>query len=148
VNDVVLVGVRQRFSQLQAIVEYEISGDWAISQLPAKWLSGNQLHDEECAAFGFADLVDGADIRVIQLRGGAGFSQQASLGSRVTNACRRKDLNGNVALQQCVVRAKYLTHSAGANLLDEAIMAKRLANERVLAQCLLCHGKTPLPLTL
>ena len=80
-----------------------------------------------------ADLVDGADVGMIQSRGCAGLPQQPGPGGSVVEAGLRQDLDGHVPIELLVVSAVDHAHAAFAELFCDLIMTERLAD----------HGSAP-----
>ena len=85
---------------------------------------------------------------MIQLGKSNGLFVKALARNFVAERPRIQYLDGHFAIEVFVAGAINHTHSALANLLDQAVVTEWLTNERVLAQRLRCHGKTFLPLTL
>ena len=72
-------GVRgiEGVGDLDAQVGKQVKREGAARNAITKGLAFEKLHDEKIAAGGFADVINGADARVIQRRGGAGFALKA-----------------------------------------------------------------------
>jgi len=101
------------------------------------WLSANalpqrpafqQFHCDEVPAFMFPNVVDRADIRMVQNGGGPRFTQEPFDGRSIPADFRRKKLQSNVAAQTCVFGFVHHAHSAAPKLLDHTIMRHCLAN--------------------
>ena len=75
-------------------------------------------------ALGFADVVDGDDIRMIESGDGAGLLLEAAEAIGVVGERRGKSFEGNVAEEASVACAVDLTHAAGANEGDDFVGAK------------------------
>ena len=60
---------------------------------------------------------------MVQRRGGLGLIDQPLPGLRATRPPLGQHLDGNFAPERAVFREKDLTHSAGAELPDDAVMA-------------------------
>src|SRR5207249_2942831 len=82
------------------------------------------LHDDERRAVVFADVIQRADVRVIERRNRLGFALEALAEPRVVDALFRKDLDGNRAVQSRVARAIDLAHPAGSERRDDFIRAE------------------------
>src|SRR2546429_6016740 len=72
-------GVRgvQRVGHLAPQVQKQVQRERAARDAITKGVAFEILHDEKIAAGGFADVINGANTRVIQRRGGAGFALKA-----------------------------------------------------------------------
>jgi hypothetical protein len=75
-----------------------------------------------------ADVEQGADVPVAQLRYGAGLVPQTG-SRRAGRRPRLEHFDGNVALQPRIGRFVDLSHSPGANQCQDLIRPERLASE-------------------
>ncbi len=91
------------------------------------------FHGDESLAVVFADFVDGADVRVIQSRGGARFAAKAFEGLSVLCQIIGKKFEGGEAAELGVFRFVDNTHPTTAEFLDDAVMRNNLAEEGVRA---------------
>jgi len=93
-------------------------------------LSLEEFHHDEWASLVFTEIVNRADVRVIQRRGGARFPLEALEGLSVM--LRRQFLNlpyglgqkleGNESAQPSVLGPVHHTHTADAQLLEYPVM--------------------------
>jgi hypothetical protein len=60
----------------------------------------------------FADVVNGADIGMVERRGGSGFALEALPKGRIVNRALREDLDRHVAPQPRVMGAIDFTRAA------------------------------------
>src|SRR5262249_38850968 len=79
-------------------------------------LARDQLHGDEAALF--PDLVDRADVRVIERGCVAGLAQQARAGRGVAHDICGEDVERHLALQVLVERAVHLAHAARTETVD------------------------------
>jgi hypothetical protein len=86
-------------------------------------LAVDVLHDDEDALVLFADLVDGADVGVVECRGGLGLVDQPLPGLIAVRVPLGQHLDGHLAAERCVLREKNLTHPARAELPDDSVVA-------------------------
>jgi hypothetical protein len=82
-----------------------------------------QFHGDERLAFMLANLVDRADIRVIQRGGGAGFPLKAIERLFVFQRIWREKLQGDEAAEGCIFGLVNDTHAAAAKFLQNAVVA-------------------------
>ena len=68
------------------------------------------------------NLVDGADIGMIQCRCGAGFAQEALISLPIFSDVIGKELEGDEVVQLGVLSLVNHTHAASAQLLKDPIM--------------------------
>ena len=83
----------------------------------------HELHHEVMAAHGFADFVDGNDVRVFQLRGGLGLGAEAFHFLVGGESSGENELEGDEALEPRVAGAKDDAHAAAPNLFKQFVMA-------------------------
>jgi hypothetical protein len=112
----------QRISDLYAevhdLVDLEGPGEQAIVQR----LSLQPLHHDEWLAIVFTDVVDGADVGVIQGRCRARFDAKAL--DRLSIACQlfRDELESYSSAEALIVGAIHHAHSAGTELRSDPIV--------------------------
>ena len=73
-------------------------------------------HEVQLPVGGLVDLVDRADVGVVESRGGLGFLQEPLLGRLVAGQVRREELDGDLALQARVLGRVDDPHAAVAEL--------------------------------
>src|ERR1051325_4892808 len=86
------------------------------------------LHDDEMPAMVFADVVNGADVRVVQGAGGAGLALQPLTSRGVVPELFWQELERDFSAEACVFSFIYHTHAAASQLLDDAIVGNRFAD--------------------
>ena len=92
------------------------------------------LHDQEpdrlrtrcwhCGPRDFTNVVEIADVRMIERRHGAGLAFEARPAIRIDNELFREDFDGDRAVESCVSRAVDLTHATGSNQLEDFIRSE------------------------
>ena len=82
----------------------------------------DQLHHDEAAAFVLADVVERADVGVVQGRGGAGLALEAFRGQRVGGGRLGQELHRDVAAEAEVLAPVHHTHAASAQPIDDAVV--------------------------
>src|SRR5262249_44378457 len=88
-------------------------------------LSVEQLHDHELLAIVLADVVDGADVRMIQRRGNPRFTVEPVERLRVRGELGRQKLDRDLPAEPHVFRAINDAHSAAAEALENAVVSDR-----------------------
>jgi len=86
------------------------------------------LHGDKALAFVLAHFVDGADVGVIQRGGRAGFAAETLEGDRVLGHVLRQELEGHKAAEFRVLSLVDHTHAAAADLVDDFVAGKGLAD--------------------
>ena len=125
------LGVRglERIGNLNGQIEHFCEPErLAIRQPLPQGLPFEQLHGQQRLTVGVVDLVDRADVRVVQRRGGARLALEALEREMVARELRRQKLQRNVAAESGVVGAIHHTHPTRADLLEDAIVRDDLAN--------------------
>ena len=92
-------------------------------------LAFQALHDDEGLALVLADVVDGADVRMVQGGGGAGLALEALERLLIAGELRRQELEGHEAAQARVLGLVDHAHAAAAQLVDDAIVRDRPADQ-------------------
>ena len=92
-------------------------------------LAFQKLHGDERLAFVLANLVNGADVWVIQRGGGARFSLESLQRLPVFAQRIRQELEGNQAAQFCILSAINHTHPTAPELLENAVVRNRLTDQ-------------------
>ena len=83
-----------------------------------------------------AEVVDGEDVRVVELGHRLGLALEAGEPLRVLRHLLGQHLDGHIPLEPLVLSPVHHAHSAGADLLDDAVVAECLTNK-------VCHGCLP-----
>ncbi len=105
-------------------------GDGLVEcQRPARQAGGerlalDQLHRDVQIPVDLANLVDRADVRVIQRGGGPSLAHQSSRGLLVAVGGLRQHLDRDVAIQSEIARTIDFAHPSGAQPANELIVAE------------------------
>src|SRR5271167_1388838 len=135
-DDVVLVRRIECLSDLDGNVEQLVSLERLVLDHVVERLPLEQLHDDHPIFVMLLDVVDGANIWMVQRRSRARFLQKALQRALCLVELRRKKLDGDVASQQGVLRFVNHTHAAAA----------QLGHDRILPDGPTDHRKAPLAL--
>ena len=90
-----------------------------------------KFHGDECLAVLLANVVDGADVGMVQRGRGLGFALKTSECLRVAGNFLGQELEGNEAMQPRVLSLVDHAHPAATELLDDAVMRNGLADHGV-----------------
>jgi hypothetical protein len=90
-----------------------------------------KFHDDEGASIVLADLVDGADIGMIQRGRGAGFAAETFERLRITDEIFGKEFDGDEAAEFGVFGFVDDTHASAAEFFNDAVMGDGLADRRL-----------------
>ena len=114
------------------------AGDWRSD------VAFEHLRDDERRAVVRADVVDGEDVRVVELAGRARFLLESSQPAAIGCVRVEDQFDRDVASEAWIARAIHLAHAAGAEPADDLIGTDAGPNRNR-------HGKLevyfPLPLT-
>ena len=88
-----------------------------------------KLHDDVGPAEVLAEIMDRADVGVIESRGGARFSLEPFQSRRVLSDLKGQKLDRDRAPEANVLGAEELAYASGADLLGNAIMPYSLAEQ-------------------
>ena len=91
------------------------------------------LHGDERSAVLLADVVDRADVWMVERRGGPGFTLKAAQGLGITRQIVGDELERHGTVQPRIFGFVDHAHPAAAELLDDAVVRERLTNQRVAA---------------
>ena len=92
-------------------------------------LALEQFHGDKRAAFELADVVNRADIRMIQRRCGARFAAESFDGLSVVRNVVGKKFQRNVAAEARVLGLINHAHPAAAKLFDDFVVGDSAAND-------------------
>ena len=87
-----------------------------------------KFHGDERLPVLFADFVDGADVGMIQGGCGLRFALEAAQGLRVVRNFIRQELQGNKAVELCVLGLVNHTHTPATEFFDDAVVRDGLAD--------------------
>ena len=121
---------RQALRQLKAEMDDLFLWHRARSQVRVQGQAGHQFANEVVLALEGVEVMDGLNARVIQPGEDAGLVAEPLARRFVVKRSGSQYLDGEVALQLFVVGTINDTHTAGTDLLLDAIAPKPLANIR------------------
>jgi hypothetical protein len=105
---------------------------FARSQELAEGLPFHELHRDVGRPVGFADVVDGQDVGVVQSRGRARLLLEALAALGMAGHGGRQHLDRDVAAEPGVGRAIDLSHPAGADRGGDAVLGEAAADHDVI----------------
>src|ERR1700681_996676 len=89
----------QRINNLRSQLQQLFDSERFSADLVLERLSLQQLHGDEVLAVRFVNLVDRADVRMIERGGSEGFSLKSFAGSRIVLHLWRQELQRDMAVQ-------------------------------------------------
>jgi len=136
--------VSQRVGELDGVAKHFQDREGTLEETLRQRLSFEILHHEErdrirtrklAGACGFADVVETANVRMIERRDGARLVFESSSAAGVDGEFLGQHLDRNDAIKARIACLVYLTHAAGPNQPENLVGAKANAgHER--------HGKS------
>ncbi len=103
-------GVGDLNAQFQDAVDRQRSARDQVLQ----GVSFHQFHDDERLPVELRDLVDGANIRMVQRGGGASFAEETLEGLRVLGGIRRQEFESDAAIQHRIAGGINNAHATTA----------------------------------
>src|SRR5580698_10206226 len=94
-------------------------------------LTIQKLHSDESPAFVFANLVNGADIRVVQRRSSLRLALEAFQGLMVSGYLVRQEFQSHKTMEACVFGSVDHAHPTAAELFDNSVVRDGLADWRL-----------------
>src|SRR5713226_1869439 len=113
---------------LYAQIEHRFDLQRLASDPVPECLPLQQFHGDEGSSIGLVNLVDRADVRVIQGGCSLGFPLETAKSLCVVGEFVGKELEGDVATKLKVFRFIHHAHSTTADLAEDAVMGDRLTN--------------------
>ena len=128
-DDPGLVGSVERIGHLDAQLEdllqhQRLTRDPILERLPLEI-----LHDQKGLAVLLTDVVDGADMRVVQNRGGPRLALEALQGLPILDQALGKELERHRAAEAGVFRLVHHAHAASAETVRDAIVGDGFADQ-------------------
>ena len=129
VNDAGAVSGVERVGDFDADFEKAIEFERAAGDDVLESRTVEKLHGDEGAAVVFADVVDGADVGMIQRGSGASFALEAIERLRVASEIIGKKLESDEAAETRVFCFVNHAHATAAEFFDDAVVGNRLTDE-------------------
>ena len=115
-------------------VEHRVQAQWTGGEAILQRRALQILHDDERPTVLLADVVDGADVRVVQRRGRLRFAREPAQGLGIASTSSSEtNLSATGRLQPRIFGFVDDAHAAAAELLDDAVVRERLTNQWIAA---------------
>ncbi len=128
VDDAPRVRGFQRVRDLDRDVEEGRELEWAGDQAVMKRFAVEQLHGDEGFALVLVDVIDGADVGVLERGGRPGLALQPLEGLRIRRGLLRKKLQGHAAAELQVLGFVNDSHPAASELREDPVMREGLTD--------------------
>jgi len=132
-NDALRVSGVERVRHLDPNLQNAIQIHGAIRDQVLQGRAVEKLHHDERLPVLLVNLVDGADVRMVQPGSGLGFPLEAAESLRVLGHILGQELEGNKAIQFDVFGLVDDAHATAAELLDNPVVRNGLADHGVQA---------------
>ena len=128
VHDPLRVGGVERVGNLRAQFQHRIDGQRLSADSMLQRLPFQKFHGQERLALSFLDVVNRADVRVVERRGGARFSLEPLQRLPVFCEVLRQKLQRHPSTQFRVFGLVDHTHAATTEFLDDAVVRNSLVD--------------------
>ncbi len=128
VNDAASMGRIKRIGNLRAEIEQGIGGHGPAADAFTERLTFEDLHDQIGAPIVLAHVVNRANGRMIQRRGGTSLALEPLESRRIAREFHGKKFERDLTTQTRVFRAKDLSHAATAERIEDAVVRNCFAN--------------------
>jgi hypothetical protein len=122
-NDALFVCGGEGIGNRDSVAKHLIHGQPTRSQEIGKRVAFEVFHDNVVNAVLGSDVVQSADVGMVQVRDGAGFAFEASSGLDVGRDLWKQNLDGHPATESYILCSVHFTHAACAKKGVEAIRA-------------------------
>ena len=119
----------QRVGKRNRVIDKHGQVQWAARETSVQGLALKQFHDEELTVTFLPDVVDGADVRVIQRGNRSRFTLEPSGGQTIDIRSHREHFDCHVAVQSCVSPSIDFPHAAGADRRDDFVRTEASAGD-------------------
>ena len=123
-NDALSMRRAERVGNLHRNLEGVVERQRALRQPVGQRLAFEILHDEKRRALLSADVVEGADVRMGELRDRAGFTIEAFAELPIGRERLRNDFDRDRAIEPRVAGFVHLAHAAGPEGGDDLVRAE------------------------
>ena len=120
-HDPLAMRLVQRASDLRRDFENLLDGHWPSEKPILEGLTLDELHDEIPHLLVNADVVQGANMRVVQPRYGLRFALKPSLKGGVGRPFVAQDFDCNGPIQPCVPGLIHFAHPTRSNRRDDDV---------------------------
>src|SRR5208283_1550241 len=128
VNDSLGVGGVERVGNFDAEREQSFNFQWMPRYAVFQRCPIQKLHGDECLSALLSNVINRADVGMVQSGCGLSFALKAGERLRVAGNVFRQELKGDKAMQACVLGLVDDTHSTAAQFLDDAVVGDGLTN--------------------
>ena len=127
-NDALAVGSIERVGDLETEREHVVEIHGTGCDAVFEGCAVEELHGDEGLALFLADVVNRADVGMVESGRGLGFALKAGQSLRIVRDLFGEKFEGDETMEACVLRFINNTHPATAQLCDDVVMRDGLPN--------------------
>ena len=127
-HDAAFVRPFQPLTNFNTVLQNLLSRERALRQAVSQRLPLQKLHNQEVDAILMADIMQSANVGMVQRRYGAGFVVETLPGLGIAGQMTREDFDRDGAVQASVLGAIHLAHAAGADGRKDFVRAEFCAH--------------------
>src|SRR2546425_2966616 len=127
-NDPLRVRRIQSISNLNSQLQHLLVGKRLAGDAMLERLSLQELHDDEGLAWLLLDLMNHADVGMVECGGGSGFALESLERRLIARHLFRQEFEGHQPAELCVFGLVDHAHTAASELLQDAVVRDGLAN--------------------
>jgi hypothetical protein len=130
VHDAGAMRLGERIGDLEGVLNGPLDGKRPFPEMLGERLSFEVLHHQEIGAVLMADVVEGADVRMLKRGDGARLALEPLSEIGIGGERRGEDLDGDEAIEPDVPRLVHLAHAAGSQRAQDFIRAEANAGNQ------------------
>src|SRR5947207_10150089 len=123
-NDARAVGFVERAGDLNRVTKNLLSGQRTLRETLIRRFAFDEFHDKVVDAVLMSDIVESADVRMIEARHRASLSLESLTDLGVIRQMGRQNFDRNGPIKACVFRAVHLAHPARAERCEDFVWAE------------------------
>ena len=127
-NDTLGMGGVETVGNFDAEVEKDFHIEWAAHDDVLQGPAVEVFHGDECLAVLLTNVVNGADVGVVQRGSCLGFTLKPRQDLRIAGDVRREEFECDKATQASVFGFVDDAHASAAETFDDAVVRKSLVN--------------------
>jgi len=122
VHDALAVRGVERVGDLDGVFEQRLERERTRLQPVLQGLAAQHFHHDEMLSLVFRNLVDGADVGMVQSRRGPGFTAKTFEGLGIVGQFLGQKFERNPATEVEILRCVDNTHASAAQFLENAVV--------------------------
>jgi len=120
----------ERIRDLDTEIQELLQRERLAVNVMAQGIAVDELHGDERLAVLLANVINSADVRVVEGGSGMGFSAEAFEGQRILPQIFWKKFQGDCAVEAHILSLEDHAHTASAKSFQDAVVRDGFANHR------------------